>query len=200
MQPSSIEQYKRLQLDIIQALQQRMMVEVYGTSMCQEMQYKQKHGFLIQPRLKNLAISSHFVDKSSELLSESRSELEDHQYKFQKSSKLSSFNCFISQAPVLVKTLDLVGFTLRLGRDTSADHRPGNRNFQDGQQFPLSCQDGHILEWEQKPVPEDDSETPSHYEKTQKTQKDQEMLYGDATHHQTDRQIGGICPVSAQRL
>ena len=70
------------------------------------------------------------------------------------------FNCFISQAPVLVKTLDLAGFRLRLGRDTSADHRPGNRNFQDGQQFPPSCQDGHILEWEQKPVPEDDSETP----------------------------------------
>ena len=46
------------------------------------------------------------------------------------------FNCFISQAPVLVKTLDLAGFMLRLGRDTSADHRPGNRNFQDGQQFP----------------------------------------------------------------
>ena len=48
----------------------------------------------------------------------------------------AALNCFISQAPVLVKTLDLAGFTLRSGRDTSADHRPGNRNLQDSQQFP----------------------------------------------------------------
>jgi hypothetical protein len=70
------------------------------------------------------------------------------------------FNCFIFQVPVLIKTLDLVGFTLRSSRDTSADHRPGNRNFQDGQQIPPSCQDGHILEWEPKPVSEDDLEIP----------------------------------------
>ena len=63
-------------------------------------------------------------DKSPGLFSESRSELDPKYH----------FNGFISQAPVMVKTLDLAGFRLMSGGDTSADFRPYNRKFQDGQQ------------------------------------------------------------------
>ena len=45
----------------------------------------------------------------------------------------------------MVKTMDLMGFTLMLARNSSADLGPCNRKFQD-------CQDGNILEWGRQPT------------------------------------------------